>query len=286
MSEILLLTSDVQPPPNDNAERFARGFRGAGWKVCCACHDQLAIRGNRLVVATRTPDSFDLIWPVGFGRQATFFDRMQLLKTLPRSRFVTEVDAFMYLHGKHRWLDLMPETHTSTDRDYLLEVVAAGGDWVLKPTAGSYGRDVYRIHDEEQARRLLQRPLPAEEQGYWLLQRFIPEIAAGEKRTLIAGGVPIGTYLRLPSDGLRANVAADARIEPATLSSSQQHLVSRLAAELTGLGVGFAAIDLVGDYLMEVNIANPGGLSSLQTVYGEDFTAAVVKAILCWRGKP
>ena len=285
MPEILLLTSDVHPPPNDNVERFARGFRAAGWKVCTAGHDQLTIRGNQLTVETRAPESFDLIWPVGFGRQATFFDRMQLLKTLPQSRFVTEVDAFMYLHGKHRWLDLMPETHTSTDRDYLLEVVAAGGDWVLKPTAGSYGRDVYRISDPEQARRLLERPEHPEEPGYWLLQRFLPEIGAGEKRTLVAGGVPIGTYLRLPSDGLKANVAADARIEATTLSNSQQHLVSRLAAELTDLGVGFAAIDLVGEYLMEVNIANPGGLSSLQTVYGEDFTGVAVQAILCWRGR-
>ena len=285
MSQILLLASDVQPPHHDHAERFARGFASAGWEVYPASHDSLAIRANRLVVGTRVAEDFDLIWLVGFGRQATFFDRMQLLKPLPPTRFVTEVDAFIYLHGKHRWLDLMPETHTSTDPLSLLQIIEAGGDWVLKPTAGSYGRDVYRIRSPAEARRLLLHAESTEEPGYWLLQRFLPEVEAGEKRTLIAGGVQISTYLRLPSDGLKANVAADARIEPTTLTPSQQRLVTRLAEDLSGLGVGFAAIDLIGDHLMEVNIANPGGLTSLQSLYGEDFTEAVVNAIIRWRQK-
>ena len=246
-------------------------------------HDSLAIRGNRLLAGTRNPTDFDLIWPLGFGRQATFFDRMQLLKPLPQQRFVTAVDALMYLHGKHRWLELMPETHTATDFETLFERIATGGDWVLKPTAGSYGRDVFRISSVAQAKALLTES-SAQESGYWMLQRFLPEILQGEKRTLIAGGELIGTYLRLPSDGLRANVAAEARIECTRLTPEQELLVERLAADLTGLGVGYAAIDTLGGHLMEVNIANPGGLASLQTLQGSDLTDRAVAAILRWKG--
>ena len=248
-----------------------------------ASHDSLAISGNRLCADGTDPAEFDLIWPLGFGRQSTFFDRMQLLKPLPQMRFVTEVDAFMYLHGKHRWLELMPETHTSADVQTLLDIVESGGDWVLKPTAGSYGRDVFRIGSVEEARKLL-CARPTGESGYWMLQRFLPEILLGEKRTLIAGGELIGTYLRLPSDGLHANVAADARIQCGALTPDQHRMVTRLAGELTALGVGFAAVDILGEHLMEVNIANPGGLASLEALYDHDFTDAAVAAILHWRG--
>ena len=140
---------------NDNHSRFKAAFERASWQVTLADHEDLEIQRNRLRVCGRDPRQFDLIWPLGFGRQTTFFDRMQLLKSLSGARFVTTPDVLMYLHGKHRWLQAMPETHTSTRPEALFEVLSSGGDWIIKPTAGSFGRDVLKICENEISREQL-----------------------------------------------------------------------------------------------------------------------------------
>jgi len=284
MPELLLLVGDLAKARNDNHIRFARGFERAGWQVTVADHDTLEIRHNRLLLADRDPDSFDLIWPLGFGRQDSFLDRMQLLKSLPAScRFVNSPDVLLYLHGKHRWLDLMPETHTSTRPAYLHSVVSAGGDWILKPTAGSFGRDVHLFTAGSATLEAVEAVSRAAGGGYLIAQRFVAGIREGEKRTLIAGGLPIGTYRRIPTDGLTSNLAGGGRPEPARLSAEELGLVEPIAADLRRLGAGYAAIDTVFPYLMEVNVANPGGLETLESLEGLDLTDRAVEGILLHR---
>ena len=113
---------------------------------------------------------------------------------------------------------------------------------------------------------------------YFVLQRFLPEIAQGETRTLVAGGEIIGSYLRVPDDELHANLARQAKATATTLSAEQRVLVNDIRADLLQQHIGFAAIDTVGTTLMEVNVANPGGLSTLNAVYTRDFGAAIVAA--------
>ena len=66
---------------------------------------------------------------------------------------------------------------------------------------------------------------------YCIAQRFLPAIAQGETRTLVAAGQIVGSYLRVPADGLRANLDADATVSQATLTAAQTSLVSKLATE-------------------------------------------------------
>ena len=113
---------------------------------------------------------------------------------------------------------------------------------------------------------------------YFVLQRFLPQITQGETRTLIIGGQIIGSYLRVPTNALQANLAKEALTAKTELSVTQQSLVTNLAADMLGHHIGFAAIDLVGDTLMEVNIANPGGLGTLQRLYERDFDIDVIDA--------
>jgi glutathione synthase len=194
------------------------------------------------------------------------------------------VDALIYRHAKYAWWRHMPETHASNDPGYLKAKLAQGGDWVAKPAAGSYGRDVTRISNDAAGAGVIDR-LTGHGRGlYCLLQRFVPEIEQGEKRSLVAGGRIIGSYLRVPESGLHANLATGAKAEPTTLTLQERELVETLACHLTASGIGFAAVDTVFPHLMEVNLANPGGLATLESLYGEDPTAAVVKAICNWRG--
>jgi hypothetical protein len=280
MHELLLLIGDTAIARNDNHSRFPAAFERAGWQVTLADHEDLQIQHNQLRVGGRDPLQFDLIWPLGFGRQATFFDRMQLLKSLSGARFVTTADVLMYLHGKHRWLQAMPETHTSTRPESLLAVLSSGGDWIIKPTAGSFGRDVQKICENEISLELLTSLFDAADGGYLIAQRFVPEIEQGEKRSLFAAGQLLGSYLRIPTDAVRSNLTTGGRIAATELSPAERLLVEPIAAELADLGAGFTAIDTVYPYLMEVNVANPGGLASIESLTGIDLSDEAVRQLL------
>ena len=114
----------------------------------------------------------------------------------------------------------------------------------------------------------------------------MPAVAGGEKRTLVAGGRIVGSYLRRPGTDFRTNLAVGADAAPAQLSEQERALVQEIATRLDGLGVGFAAVDTVYPYLMEVNVANPGGLSTMASLYGENLAPAVAAAVAGSHGLP
>ena len=78
--------------------------------------------------------------------------------------------------------------------------------------------------------------------------------------------------LKLPQKNAYANVALGATISKTSITLDQEKALSTISSELKALQIGFAAIDLVKDTLMEVNIANPGGLQSLESLYKRDFS--------------
>jgi glutathione synthase len=277
MQRILFLVADAGRAHNDNHERLPAAFRAAGWSVDVQAHESVRFASGEVLAGNDNVRGYDRVWVLGLGRADTFFDRMQLLRRLPQSRFVTRIDALMYLHAKYAWSEHMPETHADNDAVRLAAIVARGGDWIAKPTAGSFGRDVLRVGADAPGRAALEHL--TSDGRYCLLQRFVPEIAQGEKRTLVAGSTIIGTYLRLPGTDFRTNLSLYGRPAASALTDRERELVNRMIHELVAAGVGFAAIDSAGDYLMEVNLANPGGLATLASVYGRDFAPAVVSAL-------
>jgi hypothetical protein len=277
MQRILFLIADAGRAHNDNHERLPAAFQAAGWTVDVQPHQSVRFASGEILAGEQRVGDYDRVWVLGLGRADTFFDRMQLLRRVPQPRFVTRIDALVYLHAKYAWSERMPETHADNDAGRLAAIVARGGDWIAKPTAGSFGRDVLRIRADATGRAALERLTAGGR--YCLLQRFVPEIAAGEKRTVVAGRTIIGTYLRLPGADFRTNLGLDGRPVASELTARERDRVTGIIDELAAAGVGFAAIDTAGDYLMEVNLANPGGLATLAGIYGHDFAPVVVRAL-------
>lgn len=286
MPDIAFLVGDTALARHDNHERLPAAFRAAGWNTALLPQESVRLEPPGVQFGAENPERFRLVWLLGMGRAHNFLDRMQLLRLLPQRPFVVPVDALVYQHAKYAWRRRMPETYASNDASYLKSRLAAGGDWVAKPPAGSYGRDVLRIGNDAAGAAVIDRLTGGLDGGYCLLQRFVPEIESGEKRTLVAGGRLIGTYLRRPGQDadLRANLAAGATPHATDLSAGERELVTSVAEELTAAGIGFAAVDTVFPYLMEVNLANPGGLATLQALYGTDPAGSVVEALCRWRG--
>jgi len=228
---------------------------------------------------------FDLYFVLGFGSQATFLDRMQLLRSLDQGRFVNTTDALVYQHGKVSLFlaarDIpQPETHIANDPERLDAIVGRGGDWIAKPPAASFGRDVFRLRQGDANRRAILEHLTRDNR-YALLQAYIDPGPEGEKRTLVAAGKVIGTYGKRPVDH-RGNISAGAEAFHTTLSQDETATVERLVGRLDSLGVRFATIDLVGSRALEINVANPGWLATYDQVTGVDRTPKVVDALVRW----
>lgn len=280
------------PAKNDNEVRLPRAFEAAGWAVRRFDRESVAAHDGRVFAeseGTTLPlRGFDLYFALGFGTQASFLDRMQLLRSLDERRFVNTTDALVYQHGKISLLlacrDVpQPVSHLSNDPSKLAGIVVGGGDWVAKPAASSFGRDVFRLHRGDTNTRAVLEHLTRDGR-YALLQEHLPA-KRGEKRVLVAAGTTIGAYRKKLADH-RGNLDAGASAHRTTLTEAERETLRRLSAHLDGLGVRFAAVDLIGDRVLEINVANPGWLGTYEAVTGEDLTPMVVAALARWAGRP
>ena len=283
MRRIAFVTAASPSAGPDNPERMACAFTALGWEAQRLTYESLAMTMDGVVGAEQggaaTPlATFDLIWPLGLGAKETFLDRMQLLRTVDQSRFVNAVDALVYMHGKLALMEFQPETHVSGDVDALLKVVAAGGRWVAKPIAGSFGRGVAQLDtDSSCSRAVLERLTGGAARRPCIVQRHVPQARTCEKRVLVAGREIIGAYAKTGG-----NVATGAVARPATLTTRERGLMECVAARLHDEGARFAGVDLAYPYIFEANVANPGGLGTLAALTGVDPAPAVARALEAW----
>lgn len=274
----LIANSAADTASNDNHLRLPRAFSDCGWQVAQVDPECLRMSPDGLSGDGYRLSDADLVWPLGFGSRAGFLDRAHLLSQLPQARLVTPVAEQVLAHGKAQWAQLCAPTYISNDSAELQSVAQNhGGEWVIKPLAGSYGRGVQHLVPDQYS--VINSVMDSQQGAYFVLQRFIPEITHGEIRTLVAGGKVIGSYRRQPQQGIRANLAADSLAVAVTAAEVNQTLLDTVVDDLSKRRIGYAAIDTVGTYLMEVNLANPGGLGTLSSVYNQDFGAQVVAAI-------
>lgn len=290
MPNICLLTSTRGSPRNDNGVRLSRAWAAAGWTVTHGDHDDVRLAGGvlRLAGADQQLDRFDLIWLLGLGARASFLDRMQLLLSIDPLRFVNTPHALLTQHAKyplplgplaHRH----PETYASHDPIWLRSIVEQGGEWIVKPSAASFGRDVYRVNGDDPNLAVILDALTGHDGSrYCLLQRYIDEIRHGETRVLLAAGAVIGAYKRRPGQSHRANLAGDGSAEITTLSADEAALARAVAAQLHEHGVNFVAVDLAYPWIVEFNLANPGGLETIERLTGKDLAPDVVAALVRW----
>jgi glutathione synthase len=287
MPDICFLTSTRGNPRNDNGVRLERAWAAAGWTVSHADHDDVRLSGGivRLAPDDRPLDQFDLIWLLGLGARVSFLDRMQLLLAVDPQRFVNSPAALLLQHAKYLLptgplARHHPETYASRDPAWLRDIVARGGDWVVKPPAASFGRDVYRVNADDPNLEVILDTLTGHDgSSYCLLQRYITEIQHGETRVLLAAGEVIGAYKRRPGTSHRANLSGDGRAEITTLSANETALARAAAQQLQSHGVNFVAVDLAYPWIVEFNIANPGGLETIERLTGIDHAPDVVTAL-------
>lgn len=171
--------------------------------------------------------------------------------------------------------------HASVVRAFLAE----HGDIVLKPLDGMGGRSVFRLREGDPNTSVIIEALIGESRGpgarTCMAQRFLPEIADGDKRVLLVDGEPIPYMLaRIPAEGeTRGNLAAGARSEVRPLGARERWIADQLAPALRARGILFAGLDVIGDWLTEVNITSPTCIREIDRGAGTDIAGALLDAV-------
>ncbi len=288
MPSICFLSSRGGEPRNDNHVRIPAAWQAAGWQVVRADHNDVHLHRGAVCLARdeQRLDAFDLIWLVGLGERASFLDRMQLLLGIDATRFVNAPIALLTQHAKYALAtgalaSHHPETFASSNPHWLNRVIARGGDWIVKPPAASFGRGVYRLTSADPNVAVILDALTGHDGSqFCLLQRYIPEIESGETRVLLAAGEIVGAYKRHPGPDHRANLAANGRAEATILSADEHALARKAAAALKQQCVNFVAVDLAYPWIVEYNLANPGGLATIESLTGVDLAPALVDRLI------
>lgn len=173
-----------------------------------------------------------------------------------------------------------PPFLVSADAEALKAFHGRHRDVILKPLDRMGGQRVFRVGENaENINAILETLL--EEGRPIMAQRRIPEISDGDKRVILVDGEPNSVMIaRLPADGeARANLAAGGRPESRPLGERERWICSQLAPTLKARGLLLVGIDVIGDYLTEINITSPTGLREVAAAGDEDPAEVLIAAI-------
>jgi glutathione synthase len=174
-----------------------------------------------------------------------------------------------------------PPTLVSRDPALLKAFVAEHGDAVLKPLDGMGGRSIFRVRQGEPNANVILETLTAGGRQLAMAQRYLPEIVDGDKRILLVDGVPVDYCLaRIPQgDEFRGNLAAGGRGEGRPLTERDRWIAAQVGPEMKRRGMRFVGLDVIGDWLTEVNVTSPTCIRELDAQFGINIAGLLFDAI-------
>ena len=174
-----------------------------------------------------------------------------------------------------------PPSLITRSQESLKSFIAEQKKVVLKPLDGMGGHSIFVVSEGDPNTNVIIETLTAYESNFTLAQRFIPEISEGDKRILLIDGKPVEYALaRIPAPGeTRGNLAAGAKAAGRELTERDRWLCAEIGPILKKRGIIFAGLDVIGDYLTEVNVTSPTGIRELDRQYGIDIAGMLIEAI-------
>ena len=182
---------------------------------------------------------------------------------------------------------LQPPTLITADPEAIYDFRERHGDIVLKPLYGGGGSGVVRLKaDDPNLDALLELHAMIGREAV-IAQKFIPAVSKGDKRILLVDGEPVGAINRIPAEGqVRSNLARGGRAAAAELTARDLEICATIAPALKARGLLFVGIDVIGDYLTEINVTSPTGAQQLKRFGGADAAAALWDRIEAIRSRP
>lgn len=176
--------------------------------------------------------------------------------------------------------ELTPPTLVARDFATLRAFKARHGDIILKPLYGNGGAGVFRLDPNDRNFNALYELFAGMNREPLIAQKFLPAVSAGDKRVILVEGEPVGAINRVPAEGeTRSNMHAGGRPEPVALTARDREICAAIGPLLREKGQIFVGIDVIGDWLTEINVTSPTGLQELERFEGRNVTAAIWDAI-------
>jgi glutathione synthase len=190
------------------------------------------------------------------------------VRNAPEKVFVTEFP------------DLMPPTLITRDRQEIVAFREAHGDIILKPLYGNGGAGVFRLAGGDENLAALLEIFEDAFREPFVVQRYLPAVRQGDKRIILVDGVVVGAINRIPAAGeARSNMHVGGKPEPVELTDRDREICARLGPVLKERGLIFVGIDVIGDYLTEINVTSPTGIREVKRFGGADIAALVWDAV-------
>ncbi|MDE4273955.1 glutathione synthase [Phaeobacter gallaeciensis] len=228
---------------------------------------------------------FDVVWL----RQDPPFDMHYITSThlLDRLKGQTLVvnDPFWVRNYPEKLLvldfpDLTPPTAIARDLDTIKAFKAKHGDIILKPLYGNGGAGVFRLDANDRNLTSLHELFTGFSREPLIVQKFLPDVSNGDKRVILVDGEPVGAINRVPAAGeTRSNMHVGGRPEKIGLTERDREICAAIGPLLKEKGQIFVGIDVIGDYLTEINVTSPTGIQELERFDGVNIAEKVWQAI-------
>jgi glutathione synthase len=175
-----------------------------------------------------------------------------------------------------RFPDLMPPTLITWDVEAIRGFRAEHRDIIVKPLFGNGGAGVFRIREDDENLASLLEMHFARSREPLMIQRYEPAVRLGDKRIILIDGEPAGAINRVPAAGeARSNMHVGGRAERSVLTARDREICARIGPLLRTQGLLFVGIDVIGDYLTEINVTSPTGLQEIGRFDGTNLAAAI-----------
>ena len=249
------------------AQRIDRIARVQGEHVRLAAPELVDLRSFDVVLIRQDPP-FDMAYITA----AQILERLQpdvmvlndprAIRDAPEKLFVTDFQ------------DLTPPTLITCDLAAIRDFREEHGDMILKPLYGNGGAGVFRIKPDDGNFNALLELFEQMFREPTIAQKFLPSVTKGDKRIILLDGEAVGAINRVPPPGeTRSNMHVGGRAEAVEMSARDQEICDHIGPVLSERGLVFAGIDVIGEYLTEINVTSPTGVQEVRNFGGADISA-------------
>ncbi|WP_295314563.1 glutathione synthase [Roseobacter sp.] len=289
----------------DSSFRLAEEAQARGHELFFYTPDHLAYqeghitaRGHDMTVRRKQGDhavlgperevdlgKFDVVWL----RQDPPFDMHYITSTHLLDRLAPDTlvvnDPFWVRNYPEKLLvldfpALTPPTTVARDLSTIKAFKAKHGDIILKPLYGNGGAGVFRLDENDRNLTSLHELFIGFSREPLIVQKFLPAVAKGDKRVILVDGEPVGAINRIPAAGeTRSNMHVGGRPEKVGLTERDLEICAAIGPLLREKGQIFVGIDVIGDYLTEINVTSPTGIQELERFDGVNIAGKIWEVI-------
>lgn len=179
-----------------------------------------------------------------------------------------------------RFPDLMPPTLITQNEDDVRAFRKEYKDIIVKPLYGNGGAGVFRIREDDQNLASLLEMFQDFYTEPFIVQQYLPDVRKGDKRIILVDGVAVGAINRVPDEGeVRSNMHVGGEARKTELTTREHEICEAIGPVLKEQGQIFVGIDVIGNYLTEINVTSPTGIQEIQRFDGTDIAALIWDAI-------